>query len=88
MNKSVTLSEGGGEGEQKTMIIGRLLPRNMHSLERGLRVLAGIGILSLSLLGPGTLWGFLGLIPLATGLFGSCPLYTLLGISTCRMNAP
>jgi len=38
--------------------------------------------------GPQTLWGLLGLIPLGTALMGSCPVYTLLGISTCPMRGP
>ncbi len=60
-----------------------LFPTNEHPIERVLRVLAGIGILSLAFVGPQTPWGWLGLVPLATGLIGSCPLYTLLGFSTC-----
>lgn len=64
-----------------------LCPTNEHSAERVLRVILGLGILSLAFLGPRTHWGYLGLIPLATGLLGSCPLYTLLGISTCPRKA-
>jgi len=70
------------------MSAGRLFPGKEHSLERGIRILAGTGSLSRSLLGPGTLWWMPGFIPLATRLLGRCPLYLLLGISTCRMNAP
>lgn len=66
---------------------GRIIPRNEHPVERTFRVLLGLGILSLTVVGPKTPWGFLGLVPLATGLIGSCPLYTLLGISTCRVKA-
>jgi len=64
----------------------KLLPRNEHVIERGLRVLVGLGLLSLVFLGPKTMWGLIGIIPLATGLIGSCPLYTLFGISTCSMK--
>jgi len=60
-----------------------LLPRNEHNLERAARVIVGLGLLSLVFIGPQTYWGLIGLIPLATGLLGSCPLYTALGISTC-----
>ncbi|GIK49667.1 MAG: DUF2892 domain-containing protein [Hyphomonadaceae bacterium] len=56
---------------------------NEGSLDRILRVLVGIGVLSLAFIGPQTLWGYLGLIPLATGLVGFCPLYALLGVNTC-----
>jgi len=63
-----------------------LFPTNEHLAERVLRVLLGLGVLSLTFLGPKTPWGFLGLVPLATGLLGSCPLYTLLGFSTCPLR--
>lgn len=60
-----------------------LFPQNEHFIERILRVLSGLAILSLVFIGPKSLWGLLGLVPLLTGLLGSCPLYTVLGISTC-----
>jgi hypothetical protein len=61
----------------------KLLVRNEHNIERALRVIVGIVLLSLVFVGPRTLWGLIGIVPLATGLAGTCPLYTLLGISTC-----
>lgn len=64
----------------------RLFPRNEHVVERVLRVLVGAGIVSLAFLGPKTPWGYLGLIPIVTGLIGSCPVYTLLGWSTCTVR--
>jgi len=64
----------------------KLLPRNEHSLERGARVVIGLALLSLVFVGPQSMWGLIGLLPLATGLLGSCPLYTALGISTCPMQ--
>lgn len=64
-----------------------LFPTNEHPVERVLRVILGLGVLSLAFVGPKTPWGYLGLIPLATGLLGTCPLYTLLGWSTCPMKA-
>lgn len=63
-----------------------LLPANEHPLERVLRVALGLVLLSLVVVGPHTLWGLIGLVPLATGVLGSCPLYTLLGVSTCPMK--
>ncbi|HMU62137.1 MAG TPA: DUF2892 domain-containing protein [Gemmatimonadales bacterium] len=62
----------------------KLFPQNEHSVERVLRVLVGIGLLALVFVGPKTPWGYLGIIPLVTGLAGTCPVYTLLGISTCK----
>jgi hypothetical protein len=67
--------------------MANLLPTNEHPLERVLRVILGLGVLSLAFVGPKTPWGYLGIIPLATGLLGSCPLYTLFGWSTCPMKA-
>ena len=58
-----------------------------HPIERVVRTLVGIAVLSLVFLGPKSPWGWLGLIPLVTGLTGLCPLYTLLGISTCPRKA-
>jgi hypothetical protein len=58
--------------------------KNTGGIERIIRITAGLGILSLAFIGPETKWGYLGLIPLATGLIGWCPPYQLLGISTCK----
>jgi len=65
----------------------KLFPRNEHSVERVLRVVVGLGVLSLVFVGPQTPWGWLGLVPLVTGLLGSCPLYTVLGLSTCPLKS-
>ncbi len=61
----------------------RLCPVNVHRIERVIRAALGLAVLSLVFIGPQSAWGYLGLIPLATALLGSCPAYTLLGISTC-----
>lgn len=62
------------------------LPVNEHMVERVVRVVAGVAILSLTVIGPKSLWGLIGLGPITTGLLGSCPLYTVFGISTCPMK--
>ncbi len=64
-------------------MLQKLFPRNVHNIERVLRVLVGIGILSLAFIGPETPWGFVGIVPIVTGLIGTCPLYTVFGFSTC-----
>jgi hypothetical protein len=64
-------------------MLSKLLPANEHLVERLLRVIIGLALLSLVFLGPKTLWGLAGILPLVTGLLGSCPAYTLFGISTC-----
>lgn len=64
----------------------KLLPHNEHNIERVLRIVLGLGLLSITVVGPQTLWGLIGIVPLATGLLGSCPLYTLFGFSTCPVK--
>ncbi len=56
---------------------------NEGTLDRAVRVVAGLAILSLTVIGPQSLWGLIGAVPLLTGIFGFCPAYRLLGISTC-----
>lgn len=65
-------------------MFAKLFPQNEHVIERALRVVLGLAVLSLVFVGPKTLWGLVGLVPLLTGLVGSCPLYTLFGIGTCK----
>ena len=63
-----------------------LFATNEHVIERAVRVIVGLGVLSLVFIGPKTWWGLLGIMPLMTGLMGSCPMYSVLGISTCPMK--
>ena len=63
-----------------------LLPTNEHSIDRAIRIALGVLLLALVFVGPKTYLGLLGIVPLATGLLGSCPLYTLLGVSTCPLK--
>ena len=67
-------------------MLAALFPHNEHTIERVIRVVAGVLLLSLVFVGPQTLFGLVGLVPLATGLVGSCPIYTLLGVSTCSLK--
>lgn len=67
-------------------MFANLFPRNVHDVERAVRVLAGIGLISLVFVGPQTPWGWIGLLPLSTGLSGTCPAYTVFGFSTCPMK--
>lgn len=52
---------------------------NVGSADRILRIVLGIGLLALVFVGPKTPWGWIGLVPLLTGLMSSCPLYSILG---------
>ena len=67
-------------------MLSKLFPNNEHVIDRVVRVVLGLGLLSLVFVGPHTYWGFLGLLPLVTGLVGTCPAYTLFGISTCKTH--
>ena len=62
----------------------KFFARNEHTVERAIRVLLGLGLLSLMFVGPQTMWGLIGLVPLVTGLTGVCPLYSVFGFKTCR----
>ncbi len=56
---------------------------NEGTLDRTIRVVLGLAVLSLAFIGPRTPFGYIGIIPVVTGLLGFCPLYRLLGLSTC-----
>lgn len=58
--------------------------RNVGGTDKMLRIVVGLALISLVFIGPQSLWGLLGIIPLATGLINFCPVYTLLGISTAE----
>ena len=60
---------------------------NEGGIDRGVRVVAGLALLGLMATGHIGVWGWLGVVPLATGLIGWCPLYTVLGVNTCPMKS-
>jgi len=64
-----------------------LLPVNEHPVERVVRVVAGLALVWFAYSGAIGPWGYIGAIPVLTGLIGSCPLYTMLGMSTCPVRA-
>jgi hypothetical protein len=61
---------------------------NVGGIDRVVRILAGIGILSLVFIleGNARYWGLVGILPLATGLFRFCPAYSIFGMSSCPME--
>ena len=60
--------------------------RNVGGFDRPLRIIVGLVALALVFVGPQTPWGWIGIVPLLTGLMGFCPLYTVLGINTCGVK--
>lgn len=62
------------------------MPRNEGTVDRALRIIAGLALLALVFIGPQTPWGWIGLVPLITGIVGFCPVYRLVGLNTCPMK--
>lgn len=59
---------------------------NVGGVDRILRVIVGLILISLVFVGPQTPWGWIGLVPLLTGVIGFCPAYRIFGLSTCPMK--
>ncbi len=62
------------------------MTRNEGMLDRLLRVALGVVLIALVFVGPQIPWGWIGVIPLVTGLVGTCPLYSVLGMNTCGVK--
>ncbi len=67
--------------------MSKLFPVNEHIAERVIRVGIGLALIGLAVAGKVGPWGYVGVVPVLTGLLGSCPLYTVLGFSTCPLKA-
>ncbi|MEZ5530069.1 MAG: DUF2892 domain-containing protein [Porticoccaceae bacterium] len=59
---------------------------NVGTVDRVIRIVVGLVLIALVFVGPQTPWGWIGVVPLATGLISNCPLYSLLGLNTCPMK--
>lgn len=59
---------------------------NVGGIDRILRIVVGIALIGLTLAGTIGAWGWIGVLPLATGLFRVCPAYSLIGVNTCGMK--
>lgn len=60
------------------------MTRNEGSLDRGLRITAGVVLIALAATGTIGVWGWIGVVPLATGFVKFCPAYKLIGMNTCE----
>lgn len=60
--------------------------KNVGGIDKVLRIVVGLALISLVFIGPKTMWGLVGLVPLLTGIFGICPAYMLFGIRTCPLS--
>lgn len=56
---------------------------NVGTVDRAIRIILGLFLLAITMVGPQTPWGYIGIIPLVTGIFRTCPLYALFGLNTC-----
>ena len=63
------------------------LTKNMGTIDRAIRAVVGVCLIALVFIGPQTMWGWIGLIPLATAVVGTCPAYMPLKISTCDTSS-
>lgn len=61
------------------------MTRNVGGIDRILRIVLGVVLLALTLTGTIGVWGWIGIVPLLTGALGFCPLYPLLGFSSCPL---
>jgi len=61
-----------------------LMTKNIGNIERIIRIVGGLVLIALAATNTVGVWGWVGLVPLATGLTGWCPPYSLLGINTCK----
>ena len=59
---------------------------NVGGMDRVGRIVVGLVLISLVFVGPQASWGWVGLIPLITGLSSFCPFYTLFGMKTCSLD--
>ena len=57
---------------------------NVGSADRIARIVLGIVLIALVFVGPRTPWGWIGVVPLVTGFLRTCPLYSLIGVNTCK----
>ena len=58
------------------------MKQNVGGIDKVIRAVVGLALISLAFIGPKTPWGWIGLIPLATALINFCPLYPLIGFSS------
>jgi len=59
---------------------------NVGGIDRTVRIVVGLVLIALAVTGTVGVWGWLGMVPLATGLVGWCPPYAMFGINTCKVK--
>ena len=64
----------------------KIMAKNVGGIDKTLRIVVGAALVGATIAGMLPVWGYIGIIPLATGLMNWCPAYTLLGMNTCPMK--
>lgn len=59
---------------------------NEGTIDRAVRIIAGLALIALAYTGTISAWGYIGVVPLLTGIIGICPAYSILGLNTCPMK--
>lgn len=59
---------------------------NVGGIDKILRIVAGLALIVMAIMGIGAPWTWIGVVPLVTGLMGWCPAYTLFGLNTCPLK--
>ena len=62
------------------------MKRNVGGIDRAARIIIGALLIGLAVAGTIGAWGWIGVVPLATGMLGTCPLYRILGLNTCPLS--
>ena len=62
------------------------MKNNVGGIDKILRIVAGLGLIAWAAVGNGPAWAWIGVMPLATGLLGTCPAYSLLGFNSCPLK--
>ena len=62
------------------------MTKNVGGIDKIIRIVLGLALIGATLMGALPVWGWIGIVPLATGLMSSCPLYSLIGMNTCPMK--
>jgi hypothetical protein len=59
------------------------MTKNVGSIDKTIRLVVGLVLIALAIMGVATPWTWIGVLPIVTGLMGTCPAYTLFGVNTC-----
>jgi uncharacterized membrane protein YfcA len=62
------------------------MTKNVGGIDRSLRIIVGLGLIAAAVTGTIGVWGYVGVVPLLTGLIGWCPPYAILGFNTCAVK--